>query len=452
MRALPLRSRGRLAALLLVLGSVGLASCNGGGNSSGGSTPTPPPVTLENTMTVVVDGGPPAVVAADGPLPNILYTTVTVCVPGSTTNCQTIDHIQIDTQSVGLRLLRAALNDSFAGALKGATDAGSGNALLECIPFADGYSWGPVSAVDVALSSTEKASAMPMHLIEDPKTYDVPDVPSDCVNQAGQPVPENTPAAFGANGIIGVGTLLQDCGSYCASHVLPASYYACSGNFANGKCTGTIVSAAAQVQNPVGALAGADNNGVLIQLPPVTPPGATTVTGTMYLGVGTQTNNHLPGGSTVLPVDTVYGQYVAVTYAGQTITGGAFDSGSSAFFFTAANPATLPTCRQAGYSGFYCPASTQAVATTVQGEINPDGPGVGTPVNVNFSVDNAYNLYNSAASAADLALPTLAATNTPGSFVYGLPYFYGRSMGVVFETRSSPDVSGQAGPFMTITN
>ena len=411
-----------------------------------------PPVTLENAMTVVVDGGPPAVVAADGPIPNILYATVTVCVPGSTTNCQTIDHIQIDTQSVGLRLLRAALNDSFAGALKATVDANSGNPVLECIPFADGYSWGPVSAVDLSLSSTEKASAMPMHLIEDPQTYDIPDVPTDCVNQAGQPVPENTPAAFGANGILGVGTLLQDCGSYCATHVLPASYYACTGNFANGKCTGTTLATAAQIQNPVGALAGADNNGVLIQLPAVTAPGATTVTGTMYLGVGTQTNNHLPSASSVLAVDTTYGQFVAVTYGGVTVSGGAFDAGSSAFFFTAANHSAIPICHQPGYSGFYCPASTQTVATTVQGEVNPDGPGIGTPVNVSFNVDNAYSLYNSPASAADLALPTLAGTNAPGSFVYGLPYFYGRSMSVVFETRASPDVPSQAGPYMTITN
>jgi hypothetical protein len=442
---------GRLAALLLILATVGLASCNGGGNSSNGSTPTPP-VTLENSMAVIVDGGPAAVVAADGPIPNILYATVTVCVPGSTTNCQTIDHIQIDTQSVGLRLLRAVLNDTFASALKSTVDASTGNPVLECIPFADGYSWGPVSTVDLSLSTTEKASALPMHLIEDPQTYNIPDVPSDCVNQAGQPVPENTPAAFGANGILGVGTLLQDCGSFCAIHVLPASYYECTGNFTNGACTGTTISVAAQIQNPVGVLAGSDNNGVLIQLPAVTAPGAVTVAGTMYLGVGTQTNNHLPSASSVLPVDTTFGQFVAVTYGGTTVTGGAFDAGSSAFFFTAANRTLIPVCRQAGYSDFYCPTSTQMVATTVQGEVNPDGPGIGTPVNVNFNVDNAFSLFNSAASASDLALPTLAGTNGPGSFVYGLPYFYGRSMSVVFETRSSPDVPSQTGPYMTITN
>jgi hypothetical protein len=234
--------------------------------------------------------------------------------------------------------------------------------------------------------------------------------------------------------------------------VLPASYYECTGNFASGTCTGTTISTAAQIQNPVGALAGSDNNGVLIQLPAVTPPGAMTVTGTMYLGVGTQTNNHLPSASSVLPVDTTFGQFVAVTYGGTTVTEGAFDAGSSAFFFTAANRVQIPVCRQPGYSDFYCPTSTQTVPTTVQGEVNPDGPGIGTPINVSFNVDNAFSLFNSAATVSDLALPTLAGTNAPGSFVYGLPYFYGRSMSVVFETRSSPDVAGQAGPYMTITN
>ena len=47
-----------------------------------------------NVASVVVDAGPAGTSDV-----NTLFTTVTVCVPGSTTSCQTIDHIQVDTAS-----------------------------------------------------------------------------------------------------------------------------------------------------------------------------------------------------------------------------------------------------------------------------------------------------------------------------------------------------------------
>jgi hypothetical protein len=80
-------------------------SCGGGdgaatsdGSSSGGTTSP----TASNVVSVVVDAGP---LPTTYPDVNTLFTTVTVCVPGSTTSCQTIDHIQVDTGSYGLRIL-----------------------------------------------------------------------------------------------------------------------------------------------------------------------------------------------------------------------------------------------------------------------------------------------------------------------------------------------------------
>ncbi|MGH8336732.1 MAG: DUF3443 family protein, partial [Gammaproteobacteria bacterium] len=75
-------------------------SCGGGGGGGGtltpsgseGSTPTG-----SNVASVVIDSGP----TSASPDANTLFTTVTVCIPGSTTNCQTIDHIQVDTMSYG---------------------------------------------------------------------------------------------------------------------------------------------------------------------------------------------------------------------------------------------------------------------------------------------------------------------------------------------------------------
>jgi hypothetical protein len=47
-------------------------------------------------------------------VPDLVFTTVTICAPGSTTNCQTIDHVQVDTGSVGLRIISSVLASGLA--------------------------------------------------------------------------------------------------------------------------------------------------------------------------------------------------------------------------------------------------------------------------------------------------------------------------------------------------
>ncbi len=99
-------------AVLLITSCNGVTSgptVAGPGAATGGSTITPPTPVAVNTATVTVDAGPAAL--ASGPdgysAFNQPYVTVTVCAPGSTSNCQTIDHVLLDTGSVGLRLLAA---------------------------------------------------------------------------------------------------------------------------------------------------------------------------------------------------------------------------------------------------------------------------------------------------------------------------------------------------------
>lgn len=138
------------SATLLGLSAI---SC-GGGNSLG---PGPaPPAPAANVQSVVVSAGP------GNENVNTLYTTITVCVPGTTT-CQTIDNIQVDTGSFGLRLLAPALTLSLP-----VTTAANGNALVECTQFVDGYSWGPVALVEVQIAG-ETASSLPVQLIGDPR-------------------------------------------------------------------------------------------------------------------------------------------------------------------------------------------------------------------------------------------------------------------------------------------
>ena len=212
---------------------------------------------------------------------NEAFTSVTVCVPNTTT-CQTIDHVLVDTGSSGLRLLSSVLtiplpqqNDS------------SGNPLDECTVFLDGYVWGPVAAADISLAGETAASAPVQVMIPDTAA---PPVPGSCSSRTIGPNEGVSVSALGANGILGVGLFQQDCGAVCttANGSIPPVYYDCP---ASG-CNPTYVTLAQQVPNPVTKLS-LDNNGVLIFLPSVPAGGVGTVNGSLIFGIGTQSNNAL---------------------------------------------------------------------------------------------------------------------------------------------------------------
>ena len=96
-----------LRAALPVLLATLMTACGGGG--SGDSAPVTPPVSPpivqpvpDNTLALTVDAGP----AGGGRNINLLYASVTVCQPNSTSQCKTIDHVLVDTGSTGLRCSR----------------------------------------------------------------------------------------------------------------------------------------------------------------------------------------------------------------------------------------------------------------------------------------------------------------------------------------------------------
>src|SRR5271165_2913332 len=93
-----------VTAGLIGLWSLSFVSCGGGGSAKTSSPGTPAGT---NEVSVIVDSGPDA---AQSPTQNTLYVTVTICMPGSTTECQSIDHVQVDTGSVGVRILGSVLN------------------------------------------------------------------------------------------------------------------------------------------------------------------------------------------------------------------------------------------------------------------------------------------------------------------------------------------------------
>ena len=94
MRAPGLR-RQRLATLLLGLA----AGCDNGSGPVPVLSTNPIAALAENVAPLTVDVGLPDIGYVDG-----LFATVTVCVPG-TEDCQSIDHVVVDTGSSGLRLL-----------------------------------------------------------------------------------------------------------------------------------------------------------------------------------------------------------------------------------------------------------------------------------------------------------------------------------------------------------
>jgi hypothetical protein len=391
-------------------------SCGGGGSGGtaapAGSSSSPVVANAANVASVVVDAGP----AGTNDV-NTLFTTMKLCVPGSTTSCQTIDHIQVDTASFGLRILSPVLTLSLP-----VTAAMNGDSLVECTQFVGAYSWGPVASADVQISG-ETANSVPVQIIGDPGFANVP---AAC---SATGTAEDTVAAFGANGILGVGVFAQDCGSFCVSTVDNGNYYACSST----QCQPTAASLASQVPNPVSLFA-TDNNGVIIQLPSVAAQGAATVTGSLIFGIDTQTNNK-SGSQTVLTLDSSANFTTVIAGQSLSLTQSFMDTGSNGLYF---NDSSLAKCQPANVVDFYCPAGTQNLTAVLQGQST-------VSANVSFSVGDAQTL--GANDPSLVAFPTLAGPypGTTPSFDWGLPFYFDR---MVYTAMENATTSVGTGPYV----
>lgn len=401
-----------------------LAACGGGsgllGNGSTGTgtgTGTGQNVaTINNTNAIQmeVDAGPSGESSTQA---NIPYVSVTICAPGSTTNCQTIDHMEVDTGSYGVRVISTVLNSSLLSALTQETVT-AGN-LVECTQFGDGFSWGSMHLADVEMG-TEKAASQSIQVIGDPN---YPTIPTTCSSTGPE---EDTVSTFGANGIIGVGPFVQDCGN-CTESTQAAYYWACPAG--GGTCSQTEVLAAQEASNPVYFFT-TDNNGVILELPSISASGAATVTGALVFGVGTESNNAL-GSATVFTVDD--NAFLDITYNNIKYTEGILDSGSNLDFFTDGSIATCGTSP----NQVYCPASTLSLSATVTGLNN-------NSETVNFSITNADTVFE--ANPAFTAFNNVGApTSQSEGFDFGLPFFYGRNVFVVIQGAT---VTGGTGPLV----
>ena len=110
-------------------------------------------------------------------------------------------------------------------------------------------------------------------------------------------------------------------------------YYACNGS----TCSGTSVPLSNQVQNPV-ALLPQDNNGIVVQLPSVPQGGAPSVSGSLVLGIGTESNN-APSLVTTYPLDQ-YGEFFTMSPFNSRPYYSFIDTGSNGYLFPFIGPAS----------------------------------------------------------------------------------------------------------------
>jgi hypothetical protein len=408
----------------LVIASVLVVSCGGGGGGSPtppapcvGSAPgtqTPPAPNGSNIIPVVIDAGP---VSGTREI-NIAYVSVKVCPPGSsptTSTCQTIDHVQLDTGSSGLRLL----NSQFASQNFPPVTNTAGTAIGECAAFVIGTTWGSVRYADIYLGG-EVAKNVPFQDIGDnPGGYAT--VPTDCSSTG---TIQNTQASMGSNGLLGVGLFKNDCDA-CISPSLPiptAAYYTCT----SSGCANSDVTATQVVQNPVADFA-QDNNGVQINLPAVPSAGAnTSLTGALIFGIGTQSDNALPGTASVFGTDQ-HGNIIT-TYKGASMNGGYLDSGSNALFF---NDATVATCSTNYWA--YCPTPSPLALSAINTAASGSTSGT-----VCFSIVGLDPL------GANVVAANIGGPGTNNSFDWGLSFFFGRP---VFTAISGAITPAGTGPY-----
>lgn len=374
-----------------------------------------------NVAPVVVDGGPMQLQALGTYQLNQPFTTVTVCTPGSTTACQVIDHVLIDTGSTGLQLMAEVL------APGGTTPAGGavptpltvgGNALRECHLLSSGYTYGSMVSADVIVGGYKVAS-MPVALISDAAAGAAP---SDCAASANN---LGAVATMGVNGILGIAAVGSnyDCPT-CVSAAQPTTYYACA---SSGTCTATAVPLTSQAANLIPLLP-ADNNGVVISINAPLSTGSQTVSGTMTFGINTESNNSL--GSTPLLTVSSTGAF-NTTYAGTIYPSYLTSSAYANYFYNT----TIPACLD--YTNYYCPSGALVQNATLVSADNL------VSVSNTFTVDNADIDFANYRYSALPGLGGVQASST-SSFYWGLPTFFGRSIFLLYTGQTTAGITGPA--------
>lgn len=435
-------------ALLGVLaGAIGCGGSSAGTSKPGGNSICTPG-SSPNCVAITVDAGPSALAASE-PALNSPFVSVTVCVHGSalgSASCKIIDHVLVDTGSIGLRLLSVSGSGELpVNLLPPVTDA-IGNPITECGEFVDSVVYGSVRYADIYVGGESTASTstsgVPIQVIGD-RESDAPATNLSCGAPPAIPVTD-TLQTLGANGILGTGFFPEDCGNACytaatSGTVLnyPVLYYSCP---ASG-CVFTTTAAGSngqQLLNPV-VMFPTDNNGTIVELPTISSSGQSNVAGSLVFGIGTQSNNGV-GSAAVFPTDPNYGTFYTV-FGGSPLMS-YIDSGSNALYILTDSTPGLSVCPSPN-DVFFC-SNVNNVSVQNEG-VN------GTPIENVGGVDiaNADTLFvnNATATAySNLAGPSCSTTGNPDlpscsvvgeSWDWGLPFFFGRNVYTGIESNVS---------------
>lgn len=399
--------------------STGGPSSNPTSGNGGGSALIPPTPVVVNQIPITVDGGP------TGQVPDQLYVSVKVCLPGQTANCAIVDHVILDTGSSGLRLVASAIGN-LAATLPPVIN--SNLAYAECLPFVTTSTWGSLRSADVYLGG-EEAPGVSVQLIGDNRFSP----PSSC-GDGGLNLSQ-TVDALGGNGILGIGTSAHDCGIDCVGSAQNGVYFLCAQGQPTA-CGPAVASLAQQVGNPIAALQPdskgiIDNNGSVISIQDVPVDGAPETGGSLILGIDTRDNNSL-GSAPVLLVDPVSGE-LTTSYEGGTFSHSYVDSGTNALQVPTS---TIPSCpARSNGALFACPG------TLVIGSAVLSGSKASVSATALFQVNNATTLFSRSGYSAFDDLATVAAPTTGSvAFVWGAPFFFGRH---VFTSIGGQQVLGQ---------
>jgi len=351
---------------------------------------------------------------------NMLSASITVCVPGQQGpgQCVTVDKMVVDTGSTGVRIAASALqslNSQLLTQAGAADDTTGAFPIAECMPFASGFTWGSVKRADITIGS-RTASNIPIQVTGDGAFS----TPSDCIAHGGSDI--STAKSLGANGILGIGHGVYD-SQDAVDTAIPGNYYYCP---SANSCISTRMKAAREVANPVAAF-GADYNGTVIRLPAVPATGQAGVAGQLIFGVGTQANNALPANANIFAVDK-HGS-LTTQYQGTVFNNSAIDSGTNVYLFP---DNTIPRT-----SEFYTPTSALSLSATIEAT-----DGSSAPLAIPFLIDNALNL----SATRNAAFNNVGAyMSYSRMFLWGLPFFYGRS---VYTVIGNSKIGTRTGPFV----
>ena len=343
---------------------------------------------------------------------NRLVVGITVCEPG-TTRCATIDDVMVDTGSTGLRLEASAV----PAWLHLPARLGPGERpLAECLRFLHDNAWGQLFRADLRIGDMTVAG-LPLQIISDDQRAQ----PAACPRSDVRPT---------SNGTLGIGPHLTDCPGSCEQSATAPVYFVDRVGVWEPIRGG--LDRAYRLPNPVSLLP-EHNNGVVFELPVPPDDGAAEVTGTLTFGVGTSMNNR-PGRAHMVPLDAT-GHFTTM-FHGRSYPGSYIDSGTESYILDGDQ---LPRCP--GMAWALCATPELRLEAVMVGQA--DAP---VPVSVKVG-DFAATLARGFGASDAMAV---VADQGSTAFVWGAPFFLGKTVTLVLDGSKVPGVGGAAGPFYAV--